>query len=141
MSFELEFLLRNRRIVLCHTCKVLFGRNYLVRLRPFGRSCRAMELQRMNSLQGVLHRETNINNNDSSSINNINNIAFITYHHYCDRLYRYQFHFFCFCFFFPVITVAVVVSVFRHAFSLITSVMDNYNYHRNHCLQQHRHYC
>lgn len=29
-----------------------FGRNYLVRLRPFGRSCRAMELQRMNSLQG-----------------------------------------------------------------------------------------
>ena len=45
-----------QRYILVYTCTIVqlyivihcnfFGRNYLVRLRPFGRSCRAMELQR-----------------------------------------------------------------------------------------------
>lgn len=58
-------------------CKV-FGRNYLVRLRPFGRSCRAMEptMNRTACEKSIyVHGKQTINNNDCSSINNINNIS------------------------------------------------------------------
>lgn len=73
----------------------VFGKNYLVRLRPFGRSCRAAMEPTMNKQFArraySIHGETNINNNDSSSINNINNISIITYRHYCDRLFFFSF--------------------------------------------------
>jgi len=70
-------------------CKV-FGRNYLVRLRPFGRSCRAME-PTMNRTACEKSIYMFMENKQSTTMiaqvsTTLTTSAFITYRPYCDRL-------------------------------------------------------
>jgi len=109
----------------------VFGRNYLVHLYPFGRSCKAMK----STMNKQFARRVTIHEKRTSTImiaqisTILTTSVFITYH-YCNLS----------SFLSWLVTITINVSVFRHIFSFTWCLSYNNNYHCDHCLQQHYFY-
>lgn len=69
----------------------VFGKNYLVHLRPFGRSCRTMKLIMNKQLarRVKVHEKQTLTTMIAQVSTTLTTSVFITYRHYCDRFFSF----------------------------------------------------
>lgn len=110
----------------------VFGRNYLVHLCPFGRSCRdAIKADTMKPTMNKVQfaRRVTIHEKQTSTTmiaqvsTTLTTSVFITYHHYCDRLSFFIFDQF-------VLQSPLVSQSFATSSVSLVCIIGNNNYHR-----------